>query len=53
MVNVGIVRMRMSQLLVPMGMGVRLTWRVTRRVRMLVVFVVGMQMFMLHRLVGV
>ena len=52
-VNVGVVRVRMHDVLVPMGMGMRLPNRILWTVRVLVVLVVHVQMGMSDRLVDV
>lgn len=50
-VDVGVVRMAVHQRLVPMPVGVRLTYRVLRVVRVPVVLVVHVQVLVLHPLV--
>ena len=52
-VQVRVVRVRVCKMLVTMPVGVRLARRVIRSVCVLVVLVVGVQMFVLHRFVMV
>src|SRR5579884_1320287 len=51
--EVGIMRVRMDQRLVPMPMAVRFSGRVCGAVRVLVMFVMIMEMFVLHRFMPV
>ena len=51
MMDVGIVRMGVGQCLVLVGVAMRLSWRIVRGVFMLMMFVVDVAVFMLHRLV--
>ena len=53
MMDVGIVGMRVGHFLVLVRVAVRLSWRVVRRVFVLVVFIMDVAVFMLHRLVCV
>ena len=49
--NVGVMRVRMKQGLVPVRVAVRLASRVVRTVGVLVMFIVGVEVVMLHRFV--
>ncbi len=53
MMGVWIVGMAVNQFLVAVRMGMRLTWRIGRRMRMLVVFVMDMEVVMKSGLVTV
>ena len=52
MVDVWVVRMRMDEFLVPVPVRMRLTRRVIRAVRVLVMLVVGVQVLVFHRFVS-
>ncbi len=51
--KVGVVRMHMDEFFVPMPMAVRLAWRVVRLMGVPMVLVVGVEVFVLQRFVGV
>ena len=51
--DVRVVRMCVNEFLVPVPVGVRFTLRVIRAVRVMVVFIVRVQMLVLHRFVMV
>ena len=53
MMEVRVVRMPVDQADVPMPMSVRLAWRVTVAVRVMMMLVVPMPVLMVHRLVNV
>jgi hypothetical protein len=51
--NLGVVGVDVNLWLMPVGMRVRLTWRIAGGVWMLMMVVVGVEMVVLHRFVAV